>query len=196
MLNRFRTYFKRFITPIALAIAKHEINPNILTLSGFSISLLTPILSMKYSFPGFLIGLLLSSFFDVLDGEVARVSGRVSGFGAFLDSTCDRISDAIYIYSLSFLGLDLNIVIILIVLSLMISYTRARAESLGVKIEGVGLMERGERIIYLALISILGIFSRELMIIGAYIMIILTLYTFIERVVHVSQSMRKVSRDR
>ncbi|MEZ0289651.1 MAG: archaetidylinositol phosphate synthase [Sulfolobales archaeon] len=190
ILNRFRGHFKRIIRPIALAISKTNIDPNLVTLSGLITSILIPLLTLYYSYTGYLLGIIISSFLDVLDGEIARISNKTSKFGAFLDSTCDRVSDAIYIYSLTLLNLDTTIALILIILSFMISYARARAEGLGLKIEGTGLMERGERVIYIFLMVLVSIFYREFMLIGSYIMLILLLYTLAERILYVRESLR------
>ena len=98
-----------------------------------------------------LVLLLISSLLDMVDGLVARTHGRVSRLGAFLDSTCDRIADFLFILGLYLLLKDDMCRIMLLTLlfgSNLVSYARARAESLGVTtMSGVGLMERPERII-------------------------------------------------
>jgi len=100
--------------------------------------------------------LLLSGLLDALDGSVARVRGEASPRGALLDSVVDRIEDAIYAYGLLLLGLPQPLVYLLLVLSLLFSYVRARYESLANRsLEGVGLMERGERVIAIAVIVLL-----------------------------------------
>jgi CDP-diacylglycerol--glycerol-3-phosphate 3-phosphatidyltransferase len=98
--------------------------------------------------------LALAGALDVLDGALARVSGRVSPFGAFLDSVLDRYSDLLVLAGLVFLfarlgRLDVVVAVLLaLVGTVMVSYTRARAESVGVECR-VGLMERGERMLVL-----------------------------------------------
>jgi CDP-diacylglycerol--glycerol-3-phosphate 3-phosphatidyltransferase len=96
----------------------------------------------------------LAGALDILDGSLARVSGRASPFGAFLDSVLDRYSDLLVLAGLVFLfarlgRLDAVIAVLLAVVgTVMVSYTRARAESIDVECR-VGLMERGERMLVL-----------------------------------------------
>ncbi len=107
--------------------------------------------------------ILLGGVFDLFDGRVARATGLASRFGAFYDSTVDRISEiAVYIGILSLYNdyrLELGdvgmiyAVMLAMAGSLMISYTRARAESLGIDCK-VGLMQRGERVIAIGLASL------------------------------------------
>ncbi|MGC9010038.1 MAG: CDP-alcohol phosphatidyltransferase family protein [Sulfolobales archaeon] len=189
ILARFREKLKKVIRPIAITIAETGISPNIVTIAGFIVAALTPIATIYMLYIGYIICVLLSSTLDALDGEIARVRGRVSKLGAFLDSFLDRVSDVFYIYSLTFLGLDSTIVVTLIVLSILISYSRARAEGLGVAVEGVGLMERGERVIALIIIVAISYFYKDLLLIGSLLLIVLLLYTLLERVYYI---MRKL----
>jgi CDP-diacylglycerol--glycerol-3-phosphate 3-phosphatidyltransferase len=98
---------------------------------------------------------------DILDGALARVSGRVSPFGAFLDSVLDRYSDLLVlaglVYLFARLGRPEAVVAVLLALigTVMVSYTRARAESIDVECR-VGLMERGERMLVLIAGALLG----------------------------------------
>jgi len=73
----------------------------------------------------------------------------------------------------------------------LISYARARGEGLGVRVEGVGLMERGERIIYLVILVFLSAFYENILIPGLYVLMILLLYTLIERVYNISLILSK-----
>lgn len=191
MLNRFRESFKRFVRPVAKSLIKMGVSPNKATLIGLFIALATPFLTYYYKYTGLLIGLILSALFDAVDGEIARISGRTSLLGAFLDSFFDRISDVLYLYSLYFIGVSLDIILILTVLSILISYARARGEGLGVRVEGVGLMERGERIIYLVILVFLSAFYENILIPGLYVLMILLLYTLIERVYNISLILSK-----
>jgi CDP-diacylglycerol--glycerol-3-phosphate 3-phosphatidyltransferase len=105
---------------------------------------------------GWLLG--VTALFDVVDGEVARASGRTSAFGAFLDSTLDRVSDAAVFAGLTFFYATHNahasrtmLVVCLLGLvgTMLVSYTRARAESMGLSLK-VGVMQRPERVILLS----------------------------------------------
>lgn len=103
--------------------------------------------------------LLISGFFDVVDGCVARVTKQTSKKGAYLDSVFDKISESIIFIGLAIGGLA-NPVISLVALSisLLVSYTRAKSEVVGVELKGVGIGERAERLL---LIGILGLIPLE-----------------------------------
>ena len=131
------------------------IKPVDLTVTGLLLSVLAFFSSMKNSPLYYTVFLALSGLMDMLDGPVARATGKASPLGAFLDSFLDRVSDALLIVSLVNFGLDWWLVTSLLVASLLTSYSRARAESLGVSLEGVGLVERSERMILLAATAVL-----------------------------------------
>lgn len=103
--------------------------------------------------------LLISGFFDIVDGCVARVTKQTSKKGAYLDSVFDKISESIIFIGLAIGGLA-NPVISLIALSisLLVSYARAKSEVVGVELKGVGIGERAERLL---LIGILGLIPLE-----------------------------------
>lgn len=146
----------RVIRPLTSWLVRHNVHPNFLTTLGFLITSASAFAFHQHQvrLAGFLV--LLGGFFDILDGRVARLSHLGSKFGAFYDSTIDRISEiAVYFGILSLYNdyrLELGDVgmIYLIMLamagSLMISYTRARAEAMGLDCR-VGLMQRAERVV-------------------------------------------------
>ncbi len=151
------------LRPIIDWLVRHRVHPNALSTIGFLVTM-----SSAFAFhshhvrtAGALI--LLGGVFDLFDGRVARATGLASRFGAFYDSTVDRISEiAVYIGILSLyndyrlqLG-DVGMIYAVMLAmagSLMISYTRARAESLGIDCK-VGLMQRGERVVAIGLASL------------------------------------------
>ena len=110
----------------------------------------------------------LSGFFDVLDGAVARATGRTSQRGAFLDSTLDRVSEVVV-----FLGILVGgyvspfLVLVALSLSLLVSYTRAKGDALGVNLAGIGVGERSERLIVLIVTSLLGIVGIGVLVVAA-----------------------------
>lgn len=151
-------------SPIIDWMVRKRVHPNVLSTIGFLITM-----SSAFAFgynhirtAGALI--LLGGVFDLFDGRVARATGLASKFGAFYDSTLDRISEiAVYIGLLSLyntyhpqLGDVGTIYAIMLAMagSLMVSYTRARAEGLGVDCK-VGLMQRGERVVMIGLAALL-----------------------------------------
>ncbi|NAZ27402.1 MAG: CDP-alcohol phosphatidyltransferase family protein [Thermogladius sp.] len=155
MLARLRRRLKRKVEELGGRLGELGVKPVHLTITGLFLSVLAFLSSLKNSLPYYTIFLAFSGLMDMLDGPVARATGKASPLGAFLDSFLDRVSDALLIISLVNFGLDWGFVTSLLVASLLISYSRARAESLGVSLEGVGLVERGERIILLTATAVL-----------------------------------------
>jgi archaetidylinositol phosphate synthase len=135
----------------------------------------------------FLGGLLLavSGFFDVLDGAVARATGRTSERGAFLDSTLDRVSEiVIFLGILSGGYTNPSLILVALSLSLLVSYTRAKGDALGVNLAGIGVAERGDRLVVLIVTSLLGVVR-----LGVLIVALLALITFVQRTVNVSRAL-------
>jgi CDP-diacylglycerol--glycerol-3-phosphate 3-phosphatidyltransferase len=152
------------LQPLIDAMVRRRVHPNVLSTIGFLITM-----SSAFAFgfnhirtAGVLI--LLGGVFDIFDGRVARATGLASEFGAFYDSTLDRISEiAVYVGLLSLyndyrpeIGDVGTIYAIMLAMagSLMISYTRARAEALGIDCK-VGLMQRGERVVAIGLAALI-----------------------------------------
>jgi phosphatidylglycerophosphate synthase len=165
------------LAPFAKRIAIH---PNILTIGGFVISAIAAVvIPLSPRVGGVLI--LLGGICDMFDGVLARVNGRCTRFGAFLDSLFDRYSDAFIFLSIAWYlagkgdhtGAFLSIGTM--VGALMVSYARARAESLGINSQ-VGLMERSERILLL----ILGLLTGWLVPV-LWILFVLTHFTVVQR---------------
>jgi archaetidylinositol phosphate synthase len=193
MLNKIKGVLVKPIKPIVSVIAKGNVDPNVITILGVVIAMITPLAAYLYGIIGALAAIAVSSLLDAIDGEVARSLGRVSRRGAFLDSLCDRISDLAYIGSLMVLGVSPVLVYIAAGSSLLISYIRARAESLGIYISGVGLMERGERILGLVVVMLIGMLNREAMDIAMIVFTVLTGYTAVERAVYSVMTLSKGS---
>ena len=196
MLTKFKKSFKVIISPFGDFLIKLGLTPNFITFLSLIISILILLilfLSNNNSSVVYLVILLigLTAYLDAVDGYVARKTKTVSAFGAFLDSTFDRISDSIYIYTLYHLGIaSIDLTIILLVSSILISYTRARAETLNVKMAGVGIIERSERIILIIIILLLSLFNIFYSRIILYILIILAIITVAQRIFHVYKTLR------
>lgn len=147
----------RIIQAMVRGLASLGVPPNILTLVGVTINVLCGVLFGMGEFFWAGIVLLIANIFDMLDGNVARLTGSVTRFGSFLDSSLDRLSDMV-----AFLGIMVfyagntpqhSIVNVILagtamIGSVMVSYTTARSESLGVK-ANVGFLQRPERIVLL-----------------------------------------------
>jgi len=179
---------KRFggtLEPIARLVGRTGVSPNAVTLTGVVLNLgVAWILAQGHMRIG---GLLvpLVSLFDALDGTLARLTGKRSRFGAFLDSTMDRFSEAIvYLGLLVFYtrlgaGREILLIYVTIVGSLMVSYARARAEGLGLDCK-VGLLTRLERTVVLTVALILDQVPTAL-----WVLAILTNFTAFQRMYHV-----------
>lgn len=143
--------------------------------------------------------LILSGLCDALDGSLARREGRVTTFGAFVDSNVDRITEIAYFGALIFYFLSAEpagrfIIFILLVAiagSFLTSYARARAEGLGLECR-VGWLERPERIVLLILGLLLG---RTVLIAVILFLAVLTVVTFMQRVLHVRRVTSSNNRD-
>ncbi|MFP3975186.1 MAG: CDP-alcohol phosphatidyltransferase family protein [Chloroflexota bacterium] len=157
MIARLRPSLGWLLTqPVVHLLARTSISPNALTIFGLLLNAVTAwVIATEHLFvAGFLV--LLSGWFDMLDGALAKVTGKTSRFGALLDSTVDRISEAVLFVGLLifYLGQNATLETILIYVSIigamLVSYTRARSEGLGINGE-VGFFARPERVILLAL---------------------------------------------
>ena len=143
--------------PAAHLLARTSISPNTITWLGFLITLSAASLIAT----GYLLAagwvVLIAGFFDILDGALARHTNKVTSFGAFLDSTLDRLSEIVILLGILLLSLQqqqAGLIILLTYLamigSFLVSYTRARAEALGIACE-VGFFTRAERVVILSL---------------------------------------------
>lgn len=141
--------------------------------------------------------LLISGFFDALDGVLARAYGQVTIFGGFFDSLLDRYADALVLIgiTLSWLATDPPLWLFAglgaLMGSLLVSYSRARAEAAGIKMETVGLAERAERIIILALASFVSLFWRDALRWSVVILAVLTNLTVLHRAIYFRKASQK-----
>jgi CDP-diacylglycerol---glycerol-3-phosphate 3-phosphatidyltransferase len=154
MLGRYRADVARVADPVARALLGLRLRPNQLSCLGIVCSIAAAAAFATERRRTGALFLALSGLLDILDGALARVSGQVSPFGAFLDSVLDRYSDLVVLAGLVFLFMrlhrpeDVAATLFALMGTVMVSYTRARAESVGVECR-VGLMERGERMLVL-----------------------------------------------
>lgn len=181
------------------------ISPNILTVIGVTINVGCGVLFGFGEFFWAGIVLIIANLFDMLDGNVARLTGRVTKFGAFLDSSLDRLSDMV-----AFLGIIafyasntpqhslLNVVLAGtgLIGSVMVSYTTARSESIGVK-SNVGFLQRPERMVLL-IIGGLSTFPNSNSFFAnrmpqvLWILAIGSIWTFIHRMFYTWKQLRKL----
>ncbi|HID96203.1 MAG TPA: CDP-alcohol phosphatidyltransferase family protein [Candidatus Latescibacteria bacterium] len=192
--SKLKDGFARFIAPLTRLLVKSGLHPDILTVIGLALNIGVAISFSLGWFPWAGIMCLVAGLFDFLDGQVARASHRGTKFGALLDSTLDRYSEAFIFLGIAIYLLRTSWVVTKIVLlfalagSLMVSYVRARAEGLGVECQ-VGLMQRTERTIMIALGAIFG---RAGLIVVIWGIAILANYTVVERMWHLWKKMNRV----
>lgn len=172
----------RLLHPLAVTLVAWGVPPNALTLVG---CLLTASVGVLLAQGRFLLGgvlIVLTTLFDGLDGLVARVSGRTSRFGAFLDSTSDRYAEAALLFGLLLYYIhqqrDVEVILLFVVLvgSFMVSYTRARAEGLDIECKE-GVLTRFERLAIL----VLGLISGQVRL-ALWVLAVLANVTALQRV--------------
>lgn len=183
--GRMRAQIARGLDPIGRSLRQAGITADVLTVVGLAFSVGTALLIATGHLGWAVVGVVVSGLVDLLDGSVARVSGRASPRGAFFDSVVDRLSDGLmfggvawYLAAgdrptLAVLALAVALV------SLVVSYERARAESLGFDAQG-GLMERAERMVLLAIGLAFGVLVAVL-----WVLLVLTSLTAVHRFVKV-----------
>ncbi|MGZ4713580.1 MAG: CDP-alcohol phosphatidyltransferase family protein [Acidimicrobiia bacterium] len=182
--GRLRGTVSRGLTPIAHGLEHVGIGPDALTATGLALSVVTALLVASGHLLWAVIGLTLSGLVDLLDGSVARTSGRVSPRGGFFDSVADRVSDAVVFGGVAwYLGRSSGrtpvLALAAVALAMLISYERAKAESLGYDARG-GLMERAERMVALGI----G-FAFDIVVPVLWVMVALMALTAVDRFVKV-----------
>ena len=189
MLNVLRPALTRLLTPVADVLARTPVTPNALTITGTAgvaagALWLFPI---GHLFAGTMVctGFVLA---DMLDGVLARVKGTSGAWGAFLDSTLDRIGDAAVFSGLAIWlvrthqGTLAQVALFCLVAGGLVSYAKARAEGLGIRCD-VGLVERSERLlIALVAAGLTGLGVPYVLAIGLWALAVLSTVTFGQRV--------------
>ena len=181
----------RVLDSIVRGFAASGVNPNFLTFIGFGINLLAAYLFAYGYFRWAGLTIILAGVFDMTDGRVARLEGRVTPFGGFYDSVMDRYSDlCLLIGLLIYYGrinrfLYVSLVAVAMIGSVMVSYTRARAENVIPSCK-VGFLERPERVV---LIIIGAMFDRMAPVL--WLIAVLSNVTVIHRIAHTRQETRK-----
>ena len=190
MLKVLRPGLAQLLTPVGRALARTPLTPNMLTVTG-TVGMTAGALSLfptGHLFAGTMVctGFVIT---DILDGTLARIQGSSGVFGAFLDSTLDRISDsavfagiAIWLATGGHDRLLAAVALFCLVAGGLVSYSKARAEGLGLSCD-VGIAERAERLIIgLAAIGLSGLGVPYVLSIGLWILAVLSAFTFGQRV--------------
>jgi soluble lytic murein transglycosylase len=183
MLGRYRESVRLWSDPLGRVLFRLRLRPNHLTVIGLVVSFFAAAAFISGHLLGAGLLLLLAGLCDLLDGSLARVSGQVTAFGAFLDSVIDRYSDLIVLLGIVVLFARMPhirgalVAMAGLVGSVMVSYTRARAESIGVDCK-VGVMERPERMLCLIAGAVLDLLEPAL-----WVLAVLANLTALQRIV-------------
>jgi len=186
-------------TAVRNRLIESRLTPNAISMVGLLLNLAAAALVLEeYFFLGG-VAFIVGSVMDTLDGRYARVSGKGTLFGAFLDSTLDRIEEGIVLTAVAAYfaergeALQAAMCVVVVLGSLMVSYTRARAEALGVECK-VGIATRPVRVVLLSIGLVFakgaGVFDVELLAPAIYAMAVLTGITVFQRVWHVRKQLQ------
>jgi CDP-diacylglycerol---glycerol-3-phosphate 3-phosphatidyltransferase len=179
-------------------LIESRLTPNAISLTGFLLCVAAAVLVAERLF--FLGGLMfiIGSVCDTLDGRYSRMSGKGSPFGAFLDSTLDRIEEGVVLTAVAayFASRDMQFAVaacvVAVLASLMVSYTRARAEALGVECK-VGIATRAVRVVILSIGLLFakgaGLADFELLAPAVYVLAGLSTITVLQRIFHVRKAL-------
>jgi CDP-diacylglycerol--glycerol-3-phosphate 3-phosphatidyltransferase len=199
--HRRRSQWPRRDTPTARRLevlrdklVASRLTPNQISMAGFVLNVVAAVLVWQHEF--FIGGVvfIIGSICDTLDGGYSRMSGKGTPFGAFLDSTLDRIVEGFVLTAIAVTftqdGDELAVaaVVVAVMASLVVSYTRARAEALGVECK-VGIADRLVRVIILSaglVFADLGALAP-----AVYVLAALTSFTVVQRILHVKRQLAR-----
>ncbi len=194
-LDSLRKAIAEYITrPIINTVARTPLTPDIITWAGFVITVAAGVLIITEHFLAAGIVVLVAGLCDMLDGALARTTGKTTRYGAVLDSTLDRLSEAILFVTLLAIFVKYGqvaesiLAAVALVGSLLVSYIRARMEGLGIECK-TGIFTRPERVIILALGLMLSQFDKALLIILA-IITFFSWFTVIERMLYAYRKLK------
>jgi CDP-diacylglycerol--glycerol-3-phosphate 3-phosphatidyltransferase len=178
--GRWRAGVERGLGPLGAGLGRIGVTPDALTLLGLLFAVGTAFAVATGHLILGTVGIVLSGLGDLLDGNLARSSGRSGPRGSFFDSVTDRVSDAVVLGGVAWYLADVNphlpvLAFAVAILSMLISYERAKAESLGLVAKG-GLMERAERYIFIAIGLAFNVIVPVL-----WVMLVLTAFTALQR---------------
>jgi CDP-diacylglycerol--glycerol-3-phosphate 3-phosphatidyltransferase len=178
--KRWRAGVERGLAPVGERLRRLHVSPDVLTAIGLLISLATAVVIASGHLVWGVVGVAAAGLADLLDGTVARRTGRASPRGSFFDSVADRVSDAALLLGAGWYLARTSpylpmLAFAVAALSMLISYERAKAESLGLQAKG-GLMERAERFVLLSIALAFDILVPVL-----WVMLVLTSITALDR---------------
>jgi len=190
VLNNLRAILAPTLEKIGKGFAATGLSANFWTFVGLGFALLSAVVYGMGIESGLIIGgalLLVSGFFDMIDGQVARVTGKTSKKGSYLDSMFDKIAEtAIFLGILVGGYAEPYLVLLAITLSLLVSYARAKSDALNIKLQGVGIGERAERLLVIAIIGIIGYMEPAVLIV-----VIIAGVTLIQRMIVTAKNIKE-----
>ncbi|MCS7136767.1 MAG: CDP-alcohol phosphatidyltransferase family protein [Candidatus Caldarchaeum sp.] len=193
--KRGRKFFEKVVTPVVGSLVRANVSPNVLTVSGLLVTGVSlPFFSWGRADGVFflLAGLLLAlgSLLDGLDGLAARMMGKQTRFGAFLDSFTDRISDSFIVVGFVLSGVvDAVLAVAMLTAMMLVSYARARAESLAVDLKEVGLGERAVRLVAAVLGTFLAYVDASAILAAAFFITVVSAVTVVQRFAAVASAL-------
>ena len=191
MLNNLRESLKPYLQSIGKVFASTGISPNVWTTIGLVFAFVSSLVyGVKFEYSLILGGiiLLISGFFDIVDGQVARYTNKITKSGGFLDSVFDKIAEVSIFFGILIGGYaEPYLVFLAVTLSLLVSYTRAIADKLAIKLQGIGIGERAERLLVIAIVGMIGFME-----IAIIIVIIIAAITLIQRLTVLSKNVKKI----
>jgi len=190
VLNNLRDTLKPALEKMGKGFASTGLSPNFWTAVGLGFAILSAIVyGMGIEF-GLIIGgilLLVSGFFDIVDGQVARVTGKTSKKGSYIDSMFDKIAEVAIFFGILVGGYaEPYLVFLAITLSLLVSYARAKSDIINVKLQGIGIGERAERLLVIAIIGIIGFMEYAVIIV-----VIIAGITLIQRMIVTTKNIKE-----
>jgi archaetidylinositol phosphate synthase len=187
VLNNYRENVRGYLEAIVRPLARAGVTPNTITVLGLLISLAGAYLFYRGEQVIAALVLLFGSLVDALDGTLARLTGNTSRFGAFLDSTFDRISDGAVLFGIALGNLvDWRVAFIAFMGSYLVSYERCRAELAGSGRLAVGIAERAERLLIIIITALFGYVEY-----GVYAVAVLAWITVLQRLYAAYQRLRE-----
>jgi archaetidylinositol phosphate synthase len=196
VLTKLKQRAQSWLTSEAALLHRLGLTPNHVSILGLLLALLSAVTYWQWTLHPLLLILapllmLASGLLDALDGAIARIYGEATKFGGFFDSLLDRYADAVILCGIILGGLtEISWGLAALLGSLLVSYARARAEAAGVKMESVGLAERAERIVILALASFLSYVWLDALNWSMLILAILTNLTVVQRAIYFRKAAR------
>ena len=180
------------LAPVAKGILCLGASPNQVSVCGFVLNVVTAWLIASDHLVAAGVLYLIAGTLDMLDGILARLAGNATRFGAFLDSTIDRVSEGVvfaaigYRFALEGAAINSAVVVLALLGSFLVSYTRSKAEGLSVECK-VGIGTRAERVVLVAVGLIAGLLTQVI-----YLIAFLTAITIVQRVLLVRHELRTV----